>query len=180
MAVQKQRHTVADFEQFLTQPENSNRLFELADGDIIEVAPGRTRNSEIGQVLAFEVRLYCREHPTVCHTSGGAGASRIAGHVLVPDFAYKRAPMSDQYPDPAAPEWATEIISPTDKAADIRQKRQIYLGAGILLWEIYPDSQSIDLYAPDQPPRTFSGDDMLDGGSVLPGFTLAARDLFAG
>ena len=180
MALPKQRYTVADFEQFLAQPENANRLFELIDGDIIEVAPGRTRNSEIGQVLAFEVRLFCREYHIPCHTSGGDGAYLVDGHILVPDFAYKRAPMSDDYLDPIAPEWAAEIVSPTDKATDIRQKRQIYIGAGILLWEIYPDLASVDVYAPGQPPRTFSGDDTLDGGSVLPGFTLAVRDLFAG
>ena len=180
MALPKQRYTVADFEQFLAQPENANRLFELIDGDIIEVAPGRTRNSEIGQVLAFEVRLFCREYHIPCHTSGGDGAYLVNGHVLAPDFAYKRAPMSEEYPDPIAPEWAAEIISPTDKAAAIRRKRQIYVGAGILLWEIYPDLASVDVYSPDQPPRTFSADDTLDGGSVLPGFTLAVRELFAG
>lgn len=68
---------------------------------------------------------------------------------------------------------------PTDKGVDIRNKRQIYLQAGILYWEMYPLKQSIDVYAPGQPMRVFSINDTLDGGEVLPGFTLAVKDLFS-
>lgn len=177
MVLQAQ-YTLQEFEDFIARPENSDRLFEFINGEIVEILPGRTRYSEIGHILSFAVRLFCEEHNLPCHTSGEAGAYRVRGNVVAPDFAYKRTPMSDDYPDPVAPEWIVEIISPTDKATDIREKRQIYQQTGLLLWEIYPQTQSVDIYAPGQPLQTVTIDGTLDGGDVLPGFTLPARRLF--
>jgi len=170
--------TLEDFSRFVGQPENAGRLFELINGEISEVSPGRTSISQYGHILAFEVRLFCRDQGLPCHTSGGDGAYAIQGNVVAPDFAYKRTPMSDVYPDPEPPEWAVEIISPTDTAAEIRDKREIYRRAGILLWEMYPSSRSIDVYVPGQPVRVYSGDDILDGGDLLPGFRVSVKKLF--
>jgi Uma2 family endonuclease len=99
------------------------------------------------------VQSFCKDHNLSCHTSGGDGAYAVRGNVVAPDFAYKPTPMSDEYPDPEPPLWVVEIISPTDKASDIRDKRTICRQASILLWEIYPPSQSVDVYAPGQPLR---------------------------
>lgn len=178
MVLQTKAMTIDEFSTFVHLPENAERTFELIQGEIVEVSPGRTSNSELRDILAFEVRLFCREHDLPCHTSGGDGAFDIQGHVVAPDFAYKRTPMSDEYPDPIAPEWVIEVISPTDKAPEIRAKRQIYIQAGILYGELYPKLQSIDVYEPGKPPRTLGINDVLDGGEVLPGFALAMKDLF--
>jgi Uma2 family endonuclease len=86
--------------------------------------------------------------------------------------------LSDDYPDPEPPLWVVEVVSPTDKAPDIRAKRQIYRKAGILLWEMYPQEQSIDVYTPGKPMRTLDINDMPDGGDMLPGFTPAVREIF--
>lgn len=172
-------YTMEEFLEFALAPENADREFELIHGEISEVMPGRTSNSEYPHIISFAVRLFCRENNIPCHTSGEAGAYRIGGNVLVPDFAYKRTPMSKDYPDPEPPLWVVEVISPTDEKPDIKKKRKIYRDAGILLWELYPDSQSIDVYAPGQKKRTFSIDDTLDGGDVLPGFKLPVRQLFS-
>ena len=177
MAV-REKATLEDFKQFVNQDENAGRLFELINGEIVEVMPGRTSNSQIHDVIVAAVRPFCKTHDIPCYTSSADGAYNVLGHVFAPDFAYKRTPMSDDYPDPTAPLWVVEIISPTDKAEDIRSKRQIYRQAGILLWEIYPQDQSVDVYSPGQPMRTYGIEETLDGGSVLPQFTLSARELF--
>jgi Uma2 family endonuclease len=137
-----------------------------------------TRYSEIGHIIAEAVRRFCREHGIRYHTSGGDGAYSIGGHVVAPDFAYKTTPMSEDYPDPVPPAWAVEIISPTDKAGEIRQKRRIYQQAGIPLWEIYPQTRSVDVYVPGQSVETVELDGTLDVGEIIPGFTLAVRELF--
>jgi Uma2 family endonuclease len=107
--------TLDQFEEFVARPENADKLFELINGEIVEVPPGTTRNSEIGHIIAVAVHLFCKEHNLPCHTSGGDGAYRVGEHVVAPDFAYKRTPMNDDYPDPEPPLWAVEIISPNDK-----------------------------------------------------------------
>ena len=179
MAMQKTSVSIKEFEHFVNLPENAERRFELINGEIVEMAASRIRNSELGDILVFAVRLFCRDHSLPCHTTSGDGDYNILGHVICPDFAYKPTPMSDDYPDQEPPLWAVEIISPTDKATEIRKKRQIYQQAGILLWEVYRPLQRIDVYAPEQPVRTFGIDDTLDGGDVLPGFRLAVKELFA-
>lgn len=173
---EKQAVTADEFEAFVA--EHSGRMFERIHGEIIEVSPGRTSNSALEHKLAILVWLFCRDHDLPCHTSGGDGAYNIQENVIAPDFAYKCTPMNDIFPDPEPPLWAVEIISPTDKAPDIREKRHIYLQAGILYWEMYPQSRSIDVYAPGQPVRRFGIDDRLDGGAVLPGLEIAVKDIF--
>ncbi len=178
MAVEKQIITIEDFKQFVNEPENSDRLFELIDGEIIEKMPGRTSNSLIHSILTGEVRPFCKVHGIPCYTTNADGAYDVQGNVVAPDFAYKHTPMSDDYPDPVAPEWAVEVISPTDKVVAIRKKRTIYRAARILLWEIYPEDRTVDVYAPDQPVRTYGIEDTVDAGDLLPGFNLALKDIF--
>jgi Uma2 family endonuclease len=170
--------TIAEFKNVIGMPENTGRLFELINGEIVEVSPGRTNNSALEHILSFAVRLFCREHQIPCYISGGDGAFDVQGNVVVPDFAYKHTPMSDDYPDPVAPEWAVAIISPTDDPNEIRDKRNIYIEAHILYGELYPKSQSMDVYEPGRPKRTIQINDILDGGDVLPGFTIALKEIF--
>jgi Uma2 family endonuclease len=74
--------------------------------------------------------------------------------------------------------WVADIIAPNDKADHIRAKRDIYVNAGILRWEIYSQLRKVDVYAPGQPLRTVGIDGVLDGGDVLPGFQLPVKYLF--
>jgi Uma2 family endonuclease len=179
MVFQTKPATFQEFEAFIQQPENADKLFELIHGEIGEVSPGRTYYSGIGIIVATAVRSYCREHELPCYISGEAGAYYIDGHVVVPVFAYKQTPLSEEYPDPAPPLWVVEVISPTDKANDVRNKRQIYLDAGILYWETYPKSQRVDVYAPNLAMQTVGVDGILTGGNVLPGFSLSVRELLS-
>jgi Uma2 family endonuclease len=180
MAISQQRvWTIEAFQEFVARPENSDRLFELINGELAEKMPGRTRNSELALIIATIVRPFCRAHNLPCHISGEAGAYLVDGNVVAPDFAYKRTPTSKEYPDPVAPEWVVEIISPTDKAPEIRAKRQIYLRAGILYWEMYPESLSIDVYASGQPIRTVEKDEAVAVGELIPGFTIPVNEIFA-
>lgn len=172
--------TRSAFEAFIQRPENADRLFEYINGEMIEKMPGRTRYSQLAHLLVVAVYAFCKAHNLPCYTSGEAGAYDVQGHVLAPDFAYKRTPMSEVYPDPVPPLWAVEIISPTDKAKDIRAKRRIYQAADILLWEVYYEDKTVDVYLPGQTERVAFGiGDVLDGADVLPGFTLALGELFA-
>lgn len=177
--ISNQTYTYSEFEAFIQLPENEDRLFEFINGEITEKALEATRYSEFSHLIVVAVYAFCRKHNLPCYTSGGDGAYKIDDHVVAPDFAYKRTPMSDNYPDGVPLLWAVEIISPTDKAKDIRAKRRIYQAAGILLWEVYPEDQTIDVYRPGQSDRIeFGIDDVLDAGDVLPEFILAVKEIF--
>jgi Uma2 family endonuclease len=169
--------TLEDFSAFSA---DSDHLYELIQGVVVDVSPGLTTNATLVMWLDRKVYPFCVSHHIPCHTTGGQGAFLIGEHVLAPEFAFKTTPMIDAYPDPEPPLWAVEIISHTDEPLHIRSKRNITIAAGILYWEVYPVKQSVDVYAPGQPVHTVGSEGTLDGGSVLPGFSLAVADLFAG
>src|ERR1041385_2353405 len=164
--------TFEEFREYALLPENSQRSFELINGEMIEKMPGTTLNSAIPVNIAFHTRLHCRDKAIPCYISTGDGVYRIGNNVVAPDMAYKQSPMSDEYPDPIAPLWVVEVISPNDKAGEIRKKRLIYQEAGILLWEIYPELLSVDAYMTGQPPNTFQIGETISVESVLSGFAI--------
>jgi len=168
-----------EFIAFALSPENENRNLEFIDGEIIEMSPSRARNSALGHLLSHKVRTFCEHHNLPCDTAGGDATFNVLDNLIAPDFAYKPTEMSWDYPDPVAPLWVAEMISPSETASEISDKRQIYLRAGILYWEIYYPKRRVDVYAPGQPPKSYFMGDVLNGGDVLPGFTLAVSDLFA-
>ena len=48
----------------------------------------------------------------------------------------------------------------------------------MLVWVINPETRTITALPQSGPARTYTEDDTLDGGDVLPGFTCAVRDIF--
>lgn len=152
--------------------------YKLIRGKIIRKLPGTSRNAGLAFLIGFEAKFFCRTHQLPCFVSTGDGTYAINEQVVVPDMSYKTRPLADEFPDPESPLWVVEVVADNDNASEIQAKRLIYTQAGILYWEIYPATQTIDVYAPGQPVRTVNRDGMLDGGAVLPGFTLSASELW--
>lgn len=179
MLTNQKEMTFDEFIVFANSPENKDRNFEFINGEVVELSPGRATYSRLEAIIASVVYIFCKEHNLPYNVSVGDGAYRIGNNTVAPDFAYKDTELIDEYPEPTPPLWAVEIISPNDKATDIRNKREVYLRAGILYWEVYYPKRSVDVYVPGQLKKTYSMGDVLDGGDVLPGFTLPVADLFA-
>jgi len=170
--------TLEQFHTFIALPENAEGLFELINGEIVEKMPGRTSNSQISVKLVSKVIVHCETNNLPCFVSGADGAYRIGKSVIAPDMAYKRTPMSEDYPDPQPPLLAAEVISPTDEPTAVNEKIAIYIQAGILLWIVNPRHKHIYVYAPGKPMQTLTLDDSLDGDDVLPGFKLPLKAVF--
>jgi Uma2 family endonuclease len=57
---------------------------------------------------------------------------------------------------------------------------QQYLNAGVrLVWVVYPEDRQVVVYRPGEAAATLGVGDTLDGGDVLPGFSVALAALFA-
>jgi Uma2 family endonuclease len=87
--------------------------------------------------------------------------------------------MSEEYPDSIPPLWVVEIVSPTDQPVNVRKKRNIYLQAGILYFEMYPQEKAIDVWTSAQSVQTYQENDTIDLSSVIPGFRLAVKAIFS-
>ena len=61
----------------------------------------------------------------------------------------------------------------------MERKRQEYFDAGVeLVWIVYPNTQTVEVWSTSRDCHIAGIDDSLDGGSVLPGFTLSNRNWF--
>ncbi len=78
-----------------------------------------------------------------------------------------------------APDLAAEVLSPSDRMADALAKVAMYLDAGVrLVWLVDPVSQTVTIFRPDETPTKLEASDSLDGGDVLPGFSVPITELF--
>lgn len=78
-----------------------------------------------------------------------------------------------------APRLAVEVLSPSDKLAEIREKVTEYLGAGVeMVWIVDPYFQTVQVHRRGTPPVTYNRDHRLDGGEVFPGLDIAVIDIF--
>jgi len=78
------------------------------------------------------------------------------------------------------PDLAVEVRSPDDSQAELLRKVADYLEAGSrLVWIVDPASRQVHVHRPGHAMLTLFDDATLDGGDVLPGFTLPLSLLFA-
>lgn len=162
----------------------AHRLCELIDGVLVEKAMG-FRESYLALALAAILRQFVRQH-RLGLVVGADGMMRLfPGRVRIPDAAFvawdrlpgRRVPTE---PIPAvAPNLAVEVWSPSNTSGEMALKRQEYFAAGVqLVWEVYPTSRTVQVFTAPEQSTTFQATDTLDGGSVLPGFTLPLQSLF--
>jgi Uma2 family endonuclease len=77
------------------------------------------------------------------------------------------------------PALVVEILSRGNTHGEIARKIGEYFAAGVaLVWVVDPRSRTVAAYSGPDQSTTLSDGDELDGGSVLPGFTLALTPWF--
>ena len=82
--------------------------------------------------------------------------------------------------DRGALELAVEILSPSNRPGEMARKRREYFAAGTrLVWQIDPRKRTAQAFTAPRVSTRLDESQTLDGGDVLPGFTLPLRDLFA-
>jgi hypothetical protein len=79
----------------------------------------------------------------------------VGDHVLVPDLAGWRRERMPELPRTAwfevVPDWVCEILSPSTRALDLGEKRDVYAEQGVAhLWLIDPDARTLEAFALDR------------------------------
>jgi Uma2 family endonuclease len=76
------------------------------------------------------------------------------------------------------PDLAVEILSPDDRMIKVMAKVEFYLANGVrLVWVINPEARTVIVMSSPTESRTLHEDDVLDGGDVIPGFSVPVRDI---
>jgi Uma2 family endonuclease len=173
--------TEADVERIR---RNEDRICELIDGVLVEKAVSDKTaylGMELGRLLGNFVAA-----ARLGWILGADGFVRLFGQWLrAPDISFVRRDqrpggevLSTGYSD-VAPALAVEVFSPGNTTAELERKRAEFFAAGTeLFWIVYPERQEIVVSTGPDEHRTLGPDDILDGGTVLPGFMLKVSDLF--
>ena len=76
------------------------------------------------------------------------------------------------------PDLAVEVLSPSDRYVDVIAKVRDYLAAGTpLVWAIDPIGRSAAVFRQGGSALLLDENDALDGGEVLPGFSVMLHDV---
>jgi Uma2 family endonuclease len=75
---------------------------------------------------------------------------------------------------------AVEVLSRKNTAREMERKRGEYFTAGVkLVWVVNPNRRTVTVFTSPGESREYAQSDTLDGGQVLPGFSLSLQTLFA-
>ena len=158
---------------------------ELVAGRIIPMPPTRYTHGELevdlgaalqayaretgrGRVMGGEVGIYIRRDPDTV---------RGADLFFISHERYARRG-SAAYLD-VPPELVVEILSPTDRWSDVRDKLGDYLAAGVdIVLIVDPRRKEVLAYRSMTEIQRFSESDTLTAEEILPGFALPVSALF--
>lgn len=161
-----------------------DRLCELVDGVLIHKT-GELYYSWLTGVLSSEVTGFVREHGLGVVLAGSAMMRLAPGVVRIPDasyFAWSRFPGRRLPDDPVCeivPDLAMEIISPANTPEEMTRKLKEYFDAGVrLVWYVYPVQREVHVFRSAEDCAVLRDGDTLEGGDVLPGFSLSLTTFF--
>jgi Uma2 family endonuclease len=183
VVVEKRKlHTVEEFEAFIAEPAQADRLFELVKGEVVEKVPTEEHSLIVGN-LYLPLRTFADRHDL------GRVAFEVRHRVegdehntRLPDLEFTRKerllPVVKQGAVPQMPDLAVEVKSPDDGLSTLREKAAYTLAKGTQrVWLIYPEKRLVIVLTSDSE-DILTETEALDGGELLPGFTLPIRDIF--
>jgi Uma2 family endonuclease len=159
---------------------------ELVAGVVVEKATG-LRESALTAHLIDRLKRWVQPGNLGMLSGPNPALELMADLVRTPDIAFTcwdrlpggRLPES---PIPRiVPNLAVEVLCRANSSGERAVKRQDYFAAGVeVLWEIDPDHRTVaNLNFGEGASTMLRMGDTLTGGTVLPGFTLPLKELFA-
>jgi len=160
-----------------------NRLCELVDGTLVEKAVGQYE-SRLAAVLIYFLESFLDQNNLGIVYGADATLRLMPGLVRIPDVSFvswRRLPGRELPAEPIpdlTPDLAVEILSAGNTVAEMRRKVREYFDSGVrLVWLIDPVALHVTVHITPSRSRVVREDQTLDGGKVLPGFSLPLRDL---
>lgn len=173
-------------EELWEMPEAPGKRFELVDGEVIEVSPAGDLHMAIVEIVYKRLDRFVEQHNLGLVRFDGLGyvIKRGPDQVRVPDVSFVAW---EGVPEGEPSEWfwegpptlAVEVVSQDDLALDFRDRVYDYLEAGTQqVWVLWPRRRRISVFSPNADTRELGPDAVLDGGSLLPGFSVRVGELF--
>jgi Uma2 family endonuclease len=170
----------------LCQLNRDLRLERTAEGEIIIMPPTGWMTGDRNSEINLQLRKWAKADGTgvVTDSSGGFhlpnGADRApdAAWVLRSRLAALTAEQKEKFL-PLCPDFAIELMSPTDTLAKTQAKMAEYMENGARLgWLINPENRQVHVYRPRRAVVILKNPSDISGDPELPGFVLDLREIW--
>jgi Uma2 family endonuclease len=161
------------------------RNYELVRGELEHMAPVNNDHGSTVMDLGYLIVGFVKANRLgKVYTEVGFMLSTNPDTLRAPDIAFVAAdhlPARNRkgFVKDVIPDLVVEVVSPSDRFADMQRKIREYREAGVkLIWLVDPESETVTAYHPSGDIHVYSGDQAVPGEDVLPGFSFTPAELF--
>ena len=179
----------ATVQDLLDESVTNGRLCELVNGILVQKTMG-FREGFLALWIGTIINEYLKDHNVGLAAGADSGVRFKLDLVRMPDVSFIRwdsVDDPDEIENPVGafleypPDLAVEVISPSNTRREMEIKLDEYAKAGVkLVWYVDPERKEVDVFprASAKRKKTVGIRGSLDGGEVLPGFTLPVEKIF--
>ena len=173
-------------EELFKMPDDGYHRYELVRGELRTMAPPGTYHGKSATRVGMHLGNFVNENDLgeVYIAEVGFLIGSNPDHVRAPDVAFVRREREDEVGEmhgyfPGPPDLAIEVISPNDIYREVNEKVQDWLDAGTrMVIVINPRRREVRVHAPLADTVILTPGDTLDGGDVVPGWTIPVSRVF--
>jgi len=172
-------------DEFIMMPDDG-MLHELIRGEVTTMPLPGGRHGKIALKIGRRVGDFVENHGLGETFAAETGflIERNPDTVRGPDVSFVRQERLAEItnPDkhvPFAPDLAVEVVSPSDRPAEVAEKVEAWLATGArMVWVVEPRNRTVTIHVAGLQDRTLAAADTLLGGEILPGFTCKVSEFF--
>ncbi|NBD18673.1 MAG: Uma2 family endonuclease [Cyanobacteria bacterium] len=167
--------------------ENPELRFETdAQGKLIVMSPTGSLTGEKNADLIYQLQSWNRQTKLGVVFDSSTGFKLSNGATRSPDVSWIASKRWNSLSDrqkrgfaPIDPDFAIELLSPTDELSTTQAKMNEYMTCGVKLgWLINPDAKKVEIYRVGRDKEVINHPSSLSGEELLPGLIVDLADIF--
>ena len=169
-------------EELIRLPDDGYR-HELIKGELLTMSPSGAEHGELVVNLTAPLATYVKQNclGVIFGAETGFKLERDPDTVLAPDIAFVSRERVSLIPAnylAIAPDLVVEVISPSEREQQVKQKTQQWLSFGVrLVWLVKPKFRTVEIHRLNSA-ETLTVNEVLSGGEVVPGFEISVTSIF--
>jgi len=172
-------------DQLLAMPDDGMRR-ELVRGEVRVMTPAGSQHGRLAAQILARLSVHVSDHGlgTVYAAETGFKLASDPDTVRAPDVAFVTRERAEAVGDtekywPGTPDLVVEVLSPDDRYHEVDEKVAEWLDAGCrMVIVVNPRRRAATIYRSPSDVQLLTADDSIEGGDVVPGWTLPLRHLF--